>query len=1249
MYRFLHVLAIAVLVSGRAVNAAPPGNGWTQVWSDEFDGTALDGSKWSNFTGQYRNGFMSGTAPDVSVGNGILTILTWTNAASGVHHTGWIGTQGHFDAVYGYWEARIRFNGASATWSAFWLQPDSINTVSTPPDPANNGTEIDIVEHRKQDASGANISDKAYEALHWNSYGTAGLSGGPGLVNNWSGNSALQGNWHTYGLHWTPAGYTFYIDSVQVASSTQAVSMRGQWIYLSTIIGGGSFESWAGQIPSGGYGDASTSTTKMEVDYVRFFRPAEGLEDADLEARKQPWAGSNSNWVSGTNGVEASSGTTGAALSAASATATLAQTVYGLQPNTGYVLTGWGRGAATIGVNSHGGTEVSQIVTGTSFAKATVPFTTGAFNRTATIFARAAAGSGTSYVDDFLLRRGATVTNGSLERGDDVAWNLYGGTVVADSGSIHSGTYALTFPASTSSAGAEQEVVGLTPGTAYRLSAWTNNGGKGLTFGVKNHGGSQVTTGVTASVWTRGTVNFTTGASNTTGTIFAFRGSSTAAEYADSFFLAQPLPAPWVSQDVTTIPLAGTSGVRGTKFAIQAAGADIWSTSDKFHFVNRPMTGDCQLTARILGLDATNAAAKTGVMMRESATSFVRSVTVDWTPAGTVEVLTRSASSGSTSAVVVTGITDPPWVRLLRRGNVFTASYSTDGVAWTVIGAPQTVAMSTSMLVGLPACSHDEALFTEAVLDEVSVIVPPPDVALPDAVTLDGAATSLRLTAAITDSGGQGVPAVLWSKVSGPGSVTFAPANTAATAASFSQTGAYVLRCSATTTAGAGSADIAVAVFPAPDASLAVWLKMNETSGATAFDSSSNSRNATLFNSPTWTSGVLRNALNFNGSSQYATLPSGVAAGLTNFTAAVWVKATAVSAWARVFDFGTGTTNYMFLAPMAGAGGPLRFAINNGSGEQRIDAPAALTAGAWHHVALTLSGTTGILYLDGVEAGRNSAMSLKPSSLGTTTLNYLGRSQFSADPYLNALLDDFRLYSRALAPGEIAALAAASPAPSLLTGPAPTAINGVTTTLAGTAVSELADTLTAAWSKISGPGAVTFGNPASPATTLTFAQSGSYVLRLTGTNSIAQDFAELSITAAPNPNLFADWQSIAWPGISDPAIIAPLADPEHDGCVNLIEYALGTDPTAAGDGVLPGTVWRNVGGTEYLALEIRRPIGRTGITYSAEATGDLAGWSAAIQDGAPASNGDGTETLYFRDTVPRGTAPRFLRLKITQP
>ncbi len=84
----------------------------------------------------------------------------------------------------------------------------------------------------------------------------------------------------------------------------------------------------------------------------------------------------------------------------------------------------------------------------------------------------------------------------------------------------------------------------------------------------------------------------------------------------------------------------------------------------------------------------------------------------------------------------------------------------------------------------------------------------------------------------------------------------------------------------------------------------------------------------------------------------------------------------------------------------------------------------------WTHVAVTLSGSVGTLYINGTVAGTNSAMTLTPSSLGSTTLNYIGKSQWN-DPYLNGSVDEFQIYPRALSSTEVTALATSIPAPTV--------------------------------------------------------------------------------------------------------------------------------------------------------------------------------------------------------------------------
>jgi hypothetical protein len=205
---------------------------------------------------------------------------------------------------------------------------------------------------------------------------------------------------------------------------------------------------------------------------------------------------------------------------------------------------------------------------------------------------------------------------------------------------------------------------------------------------------------------------------------------------------------------------------------------------------------------------------------------------------------------------------------------------------------------------------------------------------------------------------------------------------------------------------------------------LAHW-KFNETSGTVAMDSSGNGLNAAVAGGGSWIAGVQSNAVKLNGTDGYVGLPQGLVSGLNDFTVSTFVKVDANATWARLFDFGSGTGTYMYLSPASG-GNTVRYAITTSSngGEQQLNSPTPLTTGVWHHVAVTLSGNRGVLYIDGAPVATNPDMTLKPSSLGSTTQNYIGKSQWW-DPTLNGSVDDFRIYGRALSGSEVATLAAA--------------------------------------------------------------------------------------------------------------------------------------------------------------------------------------------------------------------------------
>jgi alpha-D-xyloside xylohydrolase len=233
----------------------------------------------------------------------------------------------------------------------------------------------------------------------------------------------------------------------------------------------------------------------------------------------------------------------------------------------------------------------------------------------------------------------------------------------------------------------------------------------------------------------------------------------------------------------------------------------------------------------------------------------------------------------------------------------------------------------------------------------------------------------------------------------------------------------YYYVVSAINAGGEGAvSSMASATFGA--AAIQSRLMFNEASGTAAADASGHGNHGALLNGAAFVAtGKGGNAVNLDGTDDHVSLPQGVVAEINNFTISTWVNLSNVSSNSRIFDFGTGTTNYLFLTPKNGQD-VVSFAISNsgGAGEQSITGNAALPSGNWTHVAVTLVGNVGILYVNGQEVGRNEAMTINPSSLGTTTQNWIGRSQFAADPYLSGRVDDFRIYSGALNAAEIAGL-----------------------------------------------------------------------------------------------------------------------------------------------------------------------------------------------------------------------------------
>jgi hypothetical protein len=228
------------------------------------------------------------------------------------------------------------------------------------------------------------------------------------------------------------------------------------------------------------------------------------------------------------------------------------------------------------------------------------------------------------------------------------------------------------------------------------------------------------------------------------------------------------------------------------------------------------------------------------------------------------------------------------------------------------------------------------------------------------------------------------------------------------------------------------------------DTSLVLRYPFDDGAGTSVKDVSGNRRNGKIVVTGTGTVSFSNQSLVGSGSvffdgknsndGGYVEVPMSLTAmgASTEVTFSCWVYVKVPQAWQRVFEFGTSSSDaYLFLTVQQSMTVPNspRFAIttSGSAAEQGIDmtTPASLSTNQWHHLVVVLgSGSpyTGTLYIDNAVVGINSKMTLRPSNLKYTSNNWLGRSEYSADSLYNGLIDDFRIYARALTATEVAAL-----------------------------------------------------------------------------------------------------------------------------------------------------------------------------------------------------------------------------------
>jgi len=448
-----------------------------------------------------------------------------------------------------------------------------------------------------------------------------------------------------------------------------------------------------------------------------------------------------------------------------------------------------------------------------------------------------------------------------------------------------------------------------------------------------------------------------------------------------------------------------------------------------------------------------------------------------------------------------------------------------------------------------------------------------------------------------SDDGFPGPLTTLWSKVSGPGPVTFVDATAAATTAKFSTEGTYVLKLTASDSALSSNDTLTITVNPNATNK---GLLLGGTNAYVTFGAAP-ALGASKFTIETWFRRDGQGIATFTGTGGVTAIP-------------LVTKGMAEAEGSTVdmnYFLGIDSTSGKLVADFEDTATGLNHPV---SGTTPIPAD-----GLWRHAAATYDGATWFLYLNGVQDGTLAVGNFTPqfnsiqhAALGTA-LNSAGvATAGQTQGFFNGALDEARIWNYARSAAQVAngrnrEIPSASgllgrwglnegtgtsvgPVAGTIVGTNFSWVSGAHITgslnaapvvdagpdhgvtlpsvpmLTGSATDDAvtATPVTTLWTQVSGPAAAVFGTATNAVTTVDFPALGTYVLRLTANDG------ELSA--------FDDIQIVVDGVVNQP----PVVDAGADQTITLPNNAASLAGVVTDDGVLPGgpvtTQWSKVSG-----------------------------------------------------------------------
>jgi len=217
------------------------------------------------------------------------------------------------------------------------------------------------------------------------------------------------------------------------------------------------------------------------------------------------------------------------------------------------------------------------------------------------------------------------------------------------------------------------------------------------------------------------------------------------------------------------------------------------------------------------------------------------------------------------------------------------------------------------------------------------------------------------------------------------------------------------------------------------------WWRMNEGSGTTIIDSSGLGNTGALITGASpcpgppvgaWAPGVIGQAICLDGSDDRVDIPHAdiqntVFGTSTVFTLEAWAFPRDWANWATIMNKATdgwwsNTTNGMW-ADTGGFGCVMGSNIAANPAGSVISVHHIPPLNQWHHIVCTADGTNLIMFVNGVEIGRRAISLLTHPRTSNTAPIVIGRRCVGCGPSFNGLIDEVRIYNRALSASEVRA------------------------------------------------------------------------------------------------------------------------------------------------------------------------------------------------------------------------------------